>query len=133
MRTEPEIALPAELLSDALAIGNDLVELAGFRESCTALFRQNVYTEGEIAYCERFADSWLRYASTWAAKEAVYKALKQVDPAPLSWKDIEIRREKIAGKPTVTLHKHPGKFRVSLSLTHDGDYAWAVCILLGNK
>src|SRR5688572_3767953 len=82
------------------AIGNDLVFIPNFKHSLTDLFKNKVYTEAEIAYCDLFDDSLLRYASTWAAKEAVYKAIKQLDNSPLNWKKIEILRDKIAGKPT---------------------------------
>lgn len=112
------------------AIGNDLVFVPGFSESLTDLFIGKVYTEAEIAYCKSFDQSLLRYASTWAAKEAVYKALKQLDPGPLSWKKIEILRDKIAGRPRVLLHHQvPGAEHLSLSISHDGDYVWAVVIV----
>ena len=115
--------------NQGFAIGNDLVFLPDFRLSLTELFKQKVYTEAELKYCELFDDPLLRYASTWAAKEAVYKAIKQVNPAPLSWKKIEIRREKLAGKPSVVLLNSENSYPVSLSISHDGDYVWAVALL----
>jgi len=111
------------------AVGNDLVFIPHFKNSLTDLFKNKVYTANEIAYCDLFDDSLLRYASTWAAKEAVYKALKQLDPAPVSWKSLEITREKAAGRPHVVLHKNPNKLKVSLTISHDGDYAWAVALI----
>ncbi|MDB5131802.1 MAG: 4-phosphopantetheinyl transferase [Mucilaginibacter sp.] len=111
------------------AVGNDLVFVPSFKTSFTDLFKQKVYTSGEIAYCDLFDDALLRYASTWAAKEAVYKALKQLDPASISWKKLEIIREKIAGKPSVIFHQTPDKFQISLSISHDGDYVWAVAFI----
>ncbi|GAB2987354.1 hypothetical protein GCM10027049_29020 [Mucilaginibacter puniceus] len=112
------------------AIGNDLVFIPDFKHSLTDLFKNKVYTEAEIAYCNLFDDSLLRYASTWAAKEAVYKAIKQLDSVPLSWKKIEILHDKIAGKPTVTVHQAGFKpSNISLTITHDGDYAWAMVII----
>jgi holo-[acyl-carrier protein] synthase len=111
------------------AVGNDLVFIPSFKKSLTDLFKQKVYTPGEIAYCDLFDDALLRYASTWAAKEAVYKALKQLDPAPISWKKLEIIREKIAGMPRVIFHQNPYKFQISLSISHDGDYVWALAFI----
>ena len=111
------------------AVGNDLVFLSSFRESLTDLFKKKVYTPAEITYCEQFTNSDLRYASTWAAKEAVYKAVKQIDAKPLSWKKIEITRDKPGGQPTVTLHQHPDRFKISLSISHDGDYIWAIAFI----
>lgn len=104
------------------AIGNDLVFVPDFQSALTALFKQKVYTEAEIDYCEQFDDALLRYASTWAAKEAVYKAIKQLDADAISWKNIEIRREKIGGKPDVMLHHKPADFHIRLSISHDGQW-----------
>jgi len=111
------------------AAGNDLVFLPNFRESLTDLFKNKVYTPAELTYCDQFADSDLRYASTWAAKEAVYKAVKQIDTKPLYWKKIEITRDKPGGQPTVTLHQHADRFKISLSISHDGDYIWAIAFI----
>ena len=111
------------------AIGNDFVFLPNFLLSFTELFKDKVYTPAEMAYCDRFADSLLRYASTWAAKEAVYKALKQLDDATLGWKKIEIIRKKNAGEPQVLLHDNPSGFKISLTISHDGDYVWAVALV----
>jgi holo-[acyl-carrier protein] synthase len=112
------------------AIGNDLVFIPDFKHSLTDLFKNKVYTAAEIAYCDLFDDSLLRYASTWAAKEAVYKAVKQLDNSPLGWKKIEILRDKIAGKPTVIIHQPAfNPANISLTLSHDGDYAWAIAMI----
>ncbi|TAE41527.1 MAG: holo-ACP synthase [Sphingobacteriales bacterium] len=111
------------------AIGNDLVYLPNFETSFTPAFIAKVYTQPELAYCQQFSQPLLRYASTWAAKEAVYKALKQLGTAIAGWQNIEILRNKIAGQPTVVLHQYPNKFDISLSISHDGDYVWAVVVV----
>ena len=117
-----------ELVSDKFAVGNDLVYLPDFKLSLTELFTKKVYTPGETAYCELFDDALLRYASTWAAKEAVYKSVKQLDNSALPFKKIEILREKIGGRPYVNLLKHTGRFKISLTISHDGDYIWALAL-----
>jgi holo-[acyl-carrier protein] synthase len=111
------------------AIGNDLVYLPNFETSFTPAFIAKVYTQPELDYCQQFSQPLLRYASTWAAKEAVYKALKQLGTAIAGWQNIEILRNKIAGQPTVVLHQYPNKFDISLSISHDGDYVWAVVVV----
>jgi holo-[acyl-carrier protein] synthase len=119
-------------VSKEFAVGNDLVFIPDFKTSFNNLFKNKVYTKGEIAYCDLFDDALLRYASTWAAKEAVYKAVKQLDPKPISWKKIEIIREKIAGRPQVIFHQNPGKFNISLTISHDGDYVWSAVFIQTN-
>jgi phosphopantetheine--protein transferase-like protein len=114
------------------AVGNDLVFIPDFAASFNNLFKNKVYTVDEIAYCDQFDDSILRYASTWSAKEAVYKAVKQIDPSALGPKNIEIIREKTAGRPLVVIRKNPGNFKISLTLSHDGDYAWAIAFINTN-
>lgn len=116
------------ITDEKLAIGNDLVFLPDFQESFNELFKKKVYTEAEQTYCNSFDQPILRYASTWAAKEAVYKAIKQINPQSLGWKKVEILREKIAGKPEVKIH-HEHSYKISLSISHDGDYVWAVALV----
>ena len=111
------------------AVGNDVVFLSNFQQSFNPLFQKKVYTAQEIEYCERFDESLLRYASTWAAKEAVYKAVKQIHPQAISFKKIEILRSKIGGKPSAMLPKFYKDLKISLSISHDGDYVWAVAIV----
>lgn len=114
------------------ALGNDLVFLPDFKLSFNNLFQQKVYTPAEISYCELFEDHILRYASTWAAKEAVYKAVKQIYNKALPFKKIEILREKISGKPEVKLPDDYKNLHISLSISHDGEYVWAVSIIKKN-
>jgi len=110
------------------AVGNDIVFIPDFVTALNPLFKRKVYTAAEVAYCEQFDNATLRYASTWAAKEAVYKAIKQINSTALPFKKIEIIRDKIAGKPQVTLHNNQAPIPISLSISHDGDYVWAVAI-----
>lgn len=111
------------------AVGNDLVFLPDFLKSFNELFKGKVYTLNELEYCEQFDQAILRYASTWAAKEAVYKAVKQLYIKPLAFKNIEIARSKIAGIPQVNLPEDYSDLEISLSITHDGDYASAIAIV----
>jgi holo-[acyl-carrier protein] synthase len=111
------------------AVGNDIVFLPNFELSLNGLFIKKAYTENEIAYCDQFDDSLLRYASTWAAKEAVYKALKQIEKSALGFKKIEIIREKNAGQPNVTVHQKLPNVKISLTISHDGEYVWAIAFI----
>jgi len=116
-------------ISDKFAAGNDLVYLPDFKLSLNNLFKKKVYTPAEIAYCDQFNDADLHYASTWAAKEAVYKAVKQLESPSLPFKKIEVLREKTGGRPYVVLHQYEGRFKISLTISHDGEYIWAIALI----
>ncbi len=128
---ENEILKTLDGLSAAknFAVGNDLIFIPDFEASFNDLFKNKVYTPAEIAYCGQFDNSILRFASTWAAKEAVYKAIKQVDKSTLGWKKIEIIRDKPVGQPYVIIHKESFTFKISLTISHDGDYVWAIAFI----
>lgn len=110
-------------------IGNDLVHLPTFEKSFNPAFIRRAFTPAELEYCQQFENSMLRCASTWAAKEAVYKAVKQYDETiKIWWRGIEILRPKPQGKPSVIIKKLPD-LNINLTITHDGDYVWAiVCV-----
>jgi holo-[acyl-carrier protein] synthase len=129
MKNELEMSVNQITAQRTFAVGNDLVHIENFKLSLSDLFKNKVYTPAEIAYCESFSDSLQRYASTWAAKEAVYKAIKQLDPRSLGWKKIEISRAKKAGMPTVVLPDDFKKYDLSLTISHDAEYAWALALI----
>lgn len=112
-------------------VGNDVIHLSTFAESLTAPFIRKVYTKEEKDYCNSFLEPTLRYASTFAAKEAVFKALKQQDRhLTIPWNKISIEREKLAGKPTAKLLiSNWEEQEIALSISHDGDYVWAIALI----
>jgi holo-[acyl-carrier protein] synthase len=97
-----------------------------------------VFTDGEIAYCRRRRDPVPHFAARFAAKEATLKALGTGLSMGIHWRELEVQRE--AGQaPTMVLTgrclaiaRSRGGDRVLLSLTHDGDYAMAQAILIGD-
>ena len=112
-------------------LGNDVLFVPDFRAMLNELFINKVFTKEEKAYARQFATPSLRFASTFSVKEAVYKAVKQQYPKEtLSFKSIEIKRDKPAGRPSCTLH-HPtlNGLNISISISHDGDYVWAVALV----
>lgn len=118
-----------ELKLQDFAVGNDIVFVPDFSISFSELFKNKVYTLNEVEYCEQFDEPLLRFASTWAAKEAVYKAVKQLIDRPLAFRNIEIIRSKIAGIPRVIIPEYFSDLEISLSITHDGDYTFAIAIV----
>ena len=98
-------------------------------------FRARVFTEAEIAYCEKKQrGKYESYAGRFAAKEAVMKALGRGWGAKVSWLDIEVVRAR-SGKPHIALHGKTAELaaelgirRWALSLTHTKGHGLALVI-----
>ena len=92
-------------------------------------FRDRVFTENEIAYCEKKQrGKYESYAGRFAAKEAVMKALGRGWGAKVRWLDIEVARAR-SGKPEIVLHDKTARLaaelgirRWALSITHTKDH-----------
>jgi holo-[acyl-carrier protein] synthase len=115
-----------------LAIGNDIIYLPGFKKSLTPEFIDKVFAPEELTYILAFSEPVLRYASTFAAKEAVYKCSKQVYPhQTIAWKKIKILRKKTAGTPEVYIESPDAisHHKISLTISHDKDYVWAIALV----
>jgi holo-[acyl-carrier protein] synthase len=98
-------------------------------------FVERVYTEREIAYAERKANKFERYAARFAAKEAGMKALGTGWRGGLGWRDLEVKNLP-SGRPTLAFHgkaaeiaEKLGVRNVSLSITHTSEQAMAMVIL----
>ena len=99
-------------------------------------FRDRVFTDKEIAYCEKkkLRGKYESYAGRFAAKEAVMKALGRGWGAKVRWLDIEVARAR-SGKPDIVLHDKTAKLaeelgirRWALSITHTKDHGLAFVI-----
>ena len=98
-------------------------------------FRQRVFTEKEIAYCEnRRRGKYESYAGRFAAKEAVMKALGRGWGSKVCWLDIEVVRAP-SGKPEIALHDKTAQLadqlgirRWALSITHTKQHGLAYVI-----
>lgn len=89
-------------------------------------FLRRVYTEGEIAYCQRKRNSAESFAARFAAKEAAMKALGTGHTQGVIWKSVEVVRG-AGGPPSLALHdaalrrmQWMGGTRAVLTLTHSG-------------
>jgi holo-[acyl-carrier protein] synthase len=121
-----------------LGTGVDLAEVARIREAIErygSRFMDRIYTPGEVAYVERKANRYERYAARFAAKEAGMKAIGTGWRRGVRWQDFEVSNLP-SGKPTLRLHgvaaevaARLGVKAVSLSLTHTADLAMAHVIL----
>ena len=123
-----------------ISTGVDLAEVVRIRGALEdpkigRRFRDRVFTDTEIAYCERKQrGKFESYAGRFAAKEAVMKALGRGWGAKVRWRDIEVARAR-SGKPDIVLHDKTAKFaadlgirRWSLSITHTEQHGLAFVI-----
>lgn len=118
--------------------GVDLAEVPRIRASVErfgARFVERVYTPAEIAYVERKANKFERYAARFAAKEAGMKAIGTGWKRGVKWQDFEVVNLP-TGRPTLHLHGVAAEFarklgvrNISLSLTHTAEMAMAHVIL----
>ena len=128
-------------MSQIKGIGVDLAQIRRLRrvvERWDDRFLRRVFTEDEIAYCRRRRDPIPHLAARFAAKEATLKALGTGLRMGIKWQELEVRRERGQAPVMVlsgrcrALAQAQGAGSVLLSLTHDGDYAMAQAMLIGD-
>ena len=118
--------------------GIDLAEVDRIRaaiERHGVRFVERIYTPREIAYVERKANRFERYAARFAAKEAAMKAIGTGWRGGVRWQDFEVTNLR-SGRPTLEFHGVAARFAerlgvktVSLSLTHTASTGMAMVIL----
>lgn len=93
-------ALGAHMVEGQVGLGVDIVEVARVRAILkrSPAFARRAFSEGERAYCDAAADPAVHYATRFAAKEAVVKALGTGFAEGVGLRDIEVRRAK-NGRP----------------------------------
>ena len=118
-----------------IGCGVDVVELSRFRQAVArggAAFLRRIFTKEEEAYARaRRRSSLLHLAGRFAAKEAVIKAVSQVDPTRmLAMNQIEVRNDRL-GRPHVVFHdRRAGRMTVHISLSHVNSVAVASAIAI---
>jgi holo-[acyl-carrier protein] synthase len=117
-------------------LGFDLAQISAIDDSLRAFgerFAQRLFTRKELDYAASGHDGMRaeRLAARFAAKEAVIKALG-LSEAGVNWRDIEVVKLSDGGC-SISLHGRAaqlaaamGARHLSLSLSHEGDYAGAV-------
>lgn len=110
-----------------MTLGIDVVDITRFRAVLKRRPRiaDRFFTPGELAYCEASKDRVVHLAGTFAAKEAVMKALGLV-PAVAWARRIEVARSE-AGAPVARVEGA----EVAVSISHDGPVAVAVALSSG--
>jgi holo-[acyl-carrier protein] synthase len=120
-------------------VGVDLVRIPRIRDVISRWderFLRRVFTEREIADCRARPDPAPHFAARFAAKEAGMKALGTGLAQGVTWRELEVRRER-GQAPILELHgrtlqltRARGGRRMLLALSHDGDYALAHAVLV---
>jgi holo-[acyl-carrier protein] synthase len=123
-----------------LGTGVDLAEVDRIRAAIARFgprFVARIYTPGEIAYVERRANRFERYAGRFAAKEAGMKAIGTGWKRGVRWQDFEVANLP-SGRPTLKLHGEAARIAsqlgvklISLSITHTAELGMAHVILEG--
>lgn len=134
---EEDEATPVEL-EGSVGLGVDLVKIERMRRVLerTPRFKTRVYTEAEQAYCDGRATAYIHYATRFAAKEAVLKALGTGFACGIAPADVEVEINQY-GRPAIALHRRAAEIAkkqgvreipVSLSYTHEEAVACAMAI-----
>ena len=124
-----------------LGTGIDLAEVDRIRAAVERYgdkFIRRIYTPAEIAYVQRKANKYERYAARFAAKEAGMKAIGTGWRHGITWHDFEVTNL-ASGRPTISFHGAAARFaaamgvkRAHLSLTHTAQFGQAFLILEGD-
>ena len=113
--------------------GTDIIEINRIKESIESLgetFKNKIYTEKEIEYCEsKKLQKYQHYAARFAAKEAIFKAVSDFldDKFEISWKDAEVLNDK-NGKPKIIFKSKKIQEKIEsidISISHCKEYAVA--------
>ena len=121
-----------------VGVGIDVEDVARIREAMErhgSRFANRIFTPAEIAYVERKANRYERYAARFAAKEAGMKAIGTGWRRGVRWLDFEVANLP-SGRPTLKMHGAAAQFaeglgvrNVALSLTHTAQQGMAIVIL----
>ena len=124
-----------DMVSVPIGCGIDVVELARLKRAMQRggrAFMRRIFTAQEEAYARaRRRTTLLHLAGRFAAKEAVIKAMSQIEPRRmLAMHHVEIRNDRL-GRPHVVFHD--GRLRrvkVHVSLSHVDTVAVASAIAI---
>ncbi|HXD85018.1 MAG TPA: holo-ACP synthase [Urbifossiella sp.] len=124
---------------EIVGLGTQIVEctrVAKLIDRHGETFLAQVYTDGEIQFCNGRTHVNEHYTAIWAAKEAVLRSLGAKWHRGLNWTEIEIACEKgqapvvgVAGA-TDELMVERGAGRFLLSMAHCRAFATATCLAL---
>ncbi|QGU08143.1 Holo-[acyl-carrier-protein] synthase [Corynebacterium occultum] len=127
-------------------IGVDLVHIPAFAEQLArpgSTF-ESVFSATELRVAAGKPERATHLAGRWAAKEAFIKAWSQalygrppvMGPDQVPWQELEVRPDRWGrvmmeprGAVARAVHDSLGEIHSALSISHDGDYATASCLI----
>lgn len=138
LEDEAQQSASSSVLPDSVSLGVDIVEIDRMRAILkrSPAFARRAFSDDEQAYCDATAAPEFHYATRFAAKEAVLKALGTGFSQGIGMRDVEVVLDS-KGKPRVALHRRAQKIMkeknikelpISLSYTHKEAVACAMAI-----
>jgi holo-[acyl-carrier protein] synthase len=118
-------------------LGTDIIEVARIQKVMERDlgFREKIFSEGEIAYCEQMKNKYQHYAARFSAKEAFMKALGTGWRDGIRFVEVEVVHDPL-GKPLVRLSgkalemaENAGMGEMHVSLSHIKETASAVVVV----
>jgi holo-[acyl-carrier protein] synthase len=118
-------------------IGTDIIEVSRIAKVMERDigFRDKIFSEGEIAYCEKMRNKYQHYAARFSAKEAFMKALGTGWRDGIRFVEIEVTHDPL-GKPLLVLSgkakelaEKAGMGEMHVSLSHVKEIASAVVVV----
>ena len=118
-----------------IGCGVDVVELSRLKQAIRRgkqAFMRRIFTPHEEAYARaRQRTTLLHLAGRFAAKEAVIKAISQVDPKRVpTMKQVEIHNDRLGRPRVVLLDGRVSRLQVYVSLSHVDTVAVASAIVV---
>jgi holo-[acyl-carrier protein] synthase len=127
-------------MSNIIGLGLDATEIpriAALIERYGERFIRRLFTDGEVAYCNRRRTPAIHFAGRFAAKEAGMKALGTGHSQEVLWRDIEVVRR--GGPPQLQFHGGAARRFAAmgarsslLTITHTEALALAQVLLIGS-
>ena len=118
-----------------LGVGTDIENVDRFYKfnNENNKFLKKIFTKNELSYCFSKKDAANHLAARYTGKEAIIKAINNLDQTVIEFKDIEILNDK-KGAPFVKLYKQELKdIDIKISLSHCKDKATAFAIAVKTK
>ena len=122
-----------------VGIGIDIIEVKRIGKLITgsSRFRQRIYTQNEVSYCEAKKNKDQNYAARFAAKEAFLKALGTGWRKGVAFREIEVVNDE-HGRPEIVLYGETKKIAekkliksIQVSVSHIKELAVAVVVVEG--